>query len=38
MAFFIEVAKALGWYKRELGMKLNDIGSQISLSESAETK
>lgn len=37
-AFFIEVAKALGWYRRELGMKLNDIGSQISLSESAVSK
>ena len=38
VAFFIEVAKALGWYRRELGMKLNDIGSQISLSESAVSK
>lgn len=37
-AFFIEAAKALGWYRRELGMKLNDIGSQISLSESAVSK
>lgn len=36
--FFIEAAKALGWYREKTGIKLSDIGKQIALSESAVSK
>lgn len=38
VAFFIEAAKALGWYRREIGIKQEILGSKVALSGSAISK